>query len=117
MKKLIFMTLALVALMCSAGVAKAWNLSALQAEAAKAVPGAQSMGSSQDDMGASVGLSLDGLNYQFTLAADMECQVPDARTLDYKGHTAYFFSPMPGSSGLKILISDDKSLTILCMAG
>lgn len=117
MKKIVICAMLMALFVCTAAVAGSWNLNALKVEAAKAVPGSTEVGASQDDNGAFVGLQANGFNYQFTLSADQDSQMPDARTIDYKGHKAFFFEPMPGSGGLMILLNGDKSLTILCMAG
>ncbi|WP_319541168.1 hypothetical protein [uncultured Pseudodesulfovibrio sp.] len=119
MKKTTLALMLLTALfVCSTASAGDWNLTELKAQAAKAVPNGMETGASADDMGAFVGMQADGLNYQFTLAADQESQMPDAQELSYKGHKAFFFEPgMPGSGGLMILLDAEKSLTILCMAG
>ena len=102
----------------SVALANPWNLDALKAEAAKAVPGGQVIASSSDEAGAFVGLQADGLNYQFTLASDTEPQMPDAQELSYKGRKAFFFEPgLPGAGGLMILLDSDRSLTILCVPG
>jgi len=119
MKKSSLVLMFLITLcLCSTAFAEGWNLEGLKTQAAKAVPNGQEIGSATDDMSAFVGMQADGLNYQFTLAADQESQMPDAQEFDYKGHKAFFFEPgMPGSGGLMILLDSKKSLTILCMAG
>lgn len=117
MKK-ITLAFALLFTLCIATAAMAgWNLGALKTEAHKGMPGGQEMGANQDDMGAFVGITKDGLNYQFTLASGTDPQMPDAETLTYKGNKAFFFEAMPGSGVLMIVLGPDKSLTILCAAG
>ncbi|BCS89300.1 hypothetical protein [Pseudodesulfovibrio sediminis] len=105
-------------LLCAAALAATWNLTALKAEAAKAVPDGKVMASSADEYGALVGVQAEGTNYQFTLSTDQDPQAPTVHPFSYKGHKAFFFEVgMPGSGGLMILLGNDKSLTILCMVG
>ncbi|MCJ2165421.1 MULTISPECIES: hypothetical protein [unclassified Pseudodesulfovibrio] len=103
--------------LCAPALAQSWNLSALKAQAAKAVPDGQMTNASADDAGAFVSIQAGDLNYQFTLASDQDPQMADAEQLDYQGRTAYFFEAMPGSGGLMILLDTEKSLTILLMPG
>lgn len=119
MKKLaLILTIVSTLIFATAAIADSWNLNELKTQAAKAVPGAQMLGADADEYSAFVGMQGGGLNYQFTLAADQNPQMPDARLLNYNGRKAYFFEPgMPGSGGLMILLGSDKSLTILCVAG
>lgn len=118
-KRILALAFALTAalVMSLPAMAGSWNPAALQAQVAQAVPGGQVLSSEADDSGCFVGMQKDGKNYQFTMAADTDPQMPDAQTLDYKGHKAYFFETMPGSGGLMILLAPEKSLTILYMAG
>ncbi len=114
----IALTLFSALVLAGAAAADTYNLAALKAEAARAVPGAKVIASGADDDSAFVGMQADGLNYQFTLSADQTPQAPDAESLTYDGRAAYFFEPgMPGSGALMIMLTDCRSLTILCASG
>jgi len=119
MKKIALNLTFLFVLCCAAfALAGGVNLAALKVEAMKAVPGSKSMGESGEEHAAFVGLQVGEMNYQFTLAPDVDPGIPDAQKITYKGRTAYFFDPgMPGAGGLMILLGEDRSLTILCMSG
>lgn len=119
MKKFVLnLTFLFVFFFAASALAGGYNLAALKGEVMKAVPGGQSMGESGNEYAAFVGMQVGEMNYQFTLAPDVEPGIPDAKKVTYKGRTAYFFEPgMPGAGGLMILLGEDKSLTILCMSG
>jgi len=118
--KRIILSLMLLATFClfTTAHAESWNLEALKTQAGKAVPNGQVADASADEYSAYVALMDGGNNYQFTLSSDQEPQAPGAWPLTYKGHKAFFFETgMPGHGGLMILLSADKSLTIVSMAG
>jgi hypothetical protein len=117
MKKTVFaLTLLCTLGLAATALAGSFNLAALEAQAARAVPQGQKIASGADELSAFVSLQTGKWNYQFTLSTDKEPGMTGAQPLVYKGQDGFFFEPgIPGSGGLMILLNCGKTLTILCM--
>lgn len=93
-----------------------FSLEALKAEAAKAVPSAATLTHAEGGGAAAlVVYTKDDSTYRFSLSGEVEPQVPDAQSFQYRGHDALFYHlGSDSSAALLVRLSPQAGLTVTC---